>query len=440
MLFATTKTAAQSGFLIILIFLLAACSTVTVTQQATVAPQATVTSPPPPTLTSVPTITATPEPQQPPACTFPLAQTTTEESKPETYTFSEPKVVKKEKSFRIVEWLPDNQHVLVTSLISDSGDNAGKETIELFNPQTGESKVYTIRTYADGLPLWQPELNAVVYPTKDLISIDKNTQLPTFISQLWISYGDPNAVQMLADDLSQAPISANLDRSETLYFSEKKINKINKSLTALLSVPFDSSKWDYAKARRNKFPVSYQMTWQPNTSLVFLYSGVDFGGGYTFILDSNTGNVCELDFGGWAEEAQWSSDGRYLAFIRSKKYTSPTFSADLTVLDSLTGNLTVLNIIPQEMEGIHFAKDFVWAPDNHYLLVIGQIYISPNVQDKYGLYLVDFLSGQSTNVLSTYSYTLHSIAWSPDGTKVLIGCPRNNVDQLCLIPVQVSGQ
>src|SRR5215216_1142776 len=47
----------------------------------------------------IPTVAHAPEegntlaPKQPPACTFPLAEITTEESTPEEYTFSEPQVV-----------------------------------------------------------------------------------------------------------------------------------------------------------------------------------------------------------------------------------------------------------------------------------------------------------------------------------------------------------
>jgi hypothetical protein len=47
----------------------------------------------PPTAANAPEDGNAMKPKQPPACTFPLAETTTEESMPEEYTFSEPQVV-----------------------------------------------------------------------------------------------------------------------------------------------------------------------------------------------------------------------------------------------------------------------------------------------------------------------------------------------------------
>jgi hypothetical protein len=76
---------------------------------------------------ALPTIT----PQRPPQCTFPLAQTTTTESTPEEYTFSESQVVLTADGsiIEIVEWLPDNQRVLITQEIRDNT----QQTIELYN-------------------------------------------------------------------------------------------------------------------------------------------------------------------------------------------------------------------------------------------------------------------------------------------------------------------
>ncbi len=77
------------------------------------------------------------KPKQPPACTFPLAQTTMAESVPEKYVFSEPQVVitpeANDSIVEIVGWLPDSQRVL---LIQNFADTI-KQNIELFDTQTG---------------------------------------------------------------------------------------------------------------------------------------------------------------------------------------------------------------------------------------------------------------------------------------------------------------
>ncbi len=393
--------------------------------------------------------------QEPPPCTFPLAQINTAASTPANYTFSDPQIAltaPKGNIYHIIQWIPDNQQFLIAEDLFGSyvnrNDTVLPQSISLYNAVTGVSKVYATRPYNNEPPSWQPALNAVVYRASSYSSIDKVHGAYKFTDQLWASHGDPNAAQKLADNLSQFPFGVKPDGSEMIYRLDNKITGLDKSLKAIPSVSFDPTQWDYAKARRDSYPVSFQMAWQPGTSLIFLYSdGADQGGGYTFILNADTGQVCELNLGGWAEKVvHWSSDGRYLAFIRSVNYTFPTDSADLTVLDTVTGKLKVLSVIPQGTGGLHAAEDFAWAPDNRHLLATGEIYISPDIQAKVGLYLVDFVSGQSTNVTPTYqSYpnVPQSIAWSPDGSKVAVQCPAIGaigIDHICLIPVQKTGQ
>jgi hypothetical protein len=392
--------------------------------------------------------------KEPPACSFPLTQIKMAQSAPQNYTFSNPQVVltaPQGNLYSIVEWLPDNQRVLITERLFNNtlnGEN-DKQSIMLYSPETNKSNVYAVRRYLQDPPAWQEGANAVVYPNMNFLGFDQNTHALKFTRQVWVSYGEPNTVQMLADNLPQFPISVKPDGSETLYFSDKEISRRNTNMLAASSTPFDSTQWDYAKSRRNAPPVSYEMAWQPGTPLIFLYSdGGRGGGGYTFILNSDTGRVCELNFGGWAFRAHWSSDGRYLAIARAQENFPINFS-DLTVLDSMTGNLYTTGVVPQETKGKHYVDDFVWAPDNHHLLVIGKVspFQLPSQADikneLRGLYLVDFISGQSVRLLPANSFYADSfksnLAWSPDGSKLLIRCSAV-VDQICLISVQTTGQ
>lgn len=398
--------------------------------------------------------TAAPVGVPPPACTFPLAQITTVESTPENYTFSEPRIVltaPKGNLYSIVEWLPDNQLVLITERLFNNTLNSenDKQSIMLYSLETNKSNVYAVRHYLEDPPAWQEGANAVVYPNMNFLGFDQNTHALKFTRQVWVSDGEPNTAQMLADNLPQFPISTKPDGSETLYFSDKQISKLDDSLKELPSTPFDRTQWDYATNQRSNVPLSFVMTWQPGTSLVFLYSdGGRGGGGYTYILNSDTGQVCELKFGGWAFVAHWSSDGRYLAIARAQENFPINFS-DLTVLDSLTGNLYTTGVVPQETKGKHYVVDFVWAPDNHHLLAIGKVppFQLPSQADinneLRGLYLVDFISGQSVRLLPTDSFYADwfksNLAWSLDGSKLLIRCPAV-VDQICLIAVHKTSQ
>lgn len=411
---------------------------------------------------AIPTTVSAPEEgdalqlKQPPACTFPLAQTTTEESTPEEYTFSEPKIVLShpDNLYNIVEWLPDNQQVLITQDLYDiskserSNSDLLRQSIELYNPVTGELMVYAIRYFVEEPPSWQPALNAVVYPSMNYLGIDKNTRRLSFTRQVRVSYGDPDNTQMLADNLPQFPLTVKPGGSEMIYLSDKKISKRNSSLQDIPSVPFDLTQWDYAKTRRSELPLSYEMDWQPGTSLIFLHSngGMQLGGGYTFILNADTGQVCELNLGGWAVKAQWSSDGRYLAIIRAEISSSPINLTDLAILDAETGSLTTIELISQDVEGKHYVDDFVWAPDNRHLLAIGHVPSFQNTDQASiaGLYLVDFMSGQSINLLSEYKFyanmSQNNLAWSPDGSKLLIRCPTVEEDRVCFISVQRTAQ
>jgi len=377
---------------------------------------------------------------EPPPCTFPLAQITTTASAPANYAFSDPRVVLtalRGNYYSIVQWLPDNQQVLMAeakySAVEKMGSGPAKESIDLFNPRTVKLKVYALRNAHFDPPAWQASLNAVVYPAFNYLGRDPNTHQLKFTRQVWVSYGDPNTAQMLADNLPQFPVAVKPDGSGMVYLSDNQISRRDASMQALPSVSFDPTQWDYDKSSRNGIPDHYAMAWQPGTSLIFFYSdGVsDNSSGYTFILDSDTGRVCKLNLGGWALKAHWSSDGQYLGIVRATKYSLPIHSSDLTVLDTTTGKLYTLGIIPQDMEGDHFVSDLAWAPDNRHLIVVAN--------DR--LYLAEFASGQSVNVLPQYNWFFSSrLAWSPDGSKLVICCPANSTDRVCFIPVQKTGE
>jgi Tol biopolymer transport system component len=412
-----------------------------------------------PTVASAPEDGNAPKPKQPPACTFPLAQLTMQESTPEEYTFSEPQVVltaPQGNIYNLAEWLPDNQQVLMTEDLRNvdiGNDKAIQQSISLYNPETGEAKIIAFRDLTYAPPSWLPDLGAAVFPAITYTSIDRKNGTSEFTRQVLISYGDPDNVQILADNLSETSLTIKPDGSEMMYFLDKELAKLDKSLKKFATPSFDFSQWDYGKGRRDKNPVSYNMAWQPGTSLVFLYSfaGGTANGGYTFMLDTNTGQVCELDMGGWANQARWSSDGRYLAINRSTVYIGFYNSTDLVVLDTITGNLYTAGIVSKDVDGKHYVSDFTWAPDNRHLLVLEDV---PSTYDPYRietihheLYLVDFISGQSLQLFPEYkafaasgSAPWNDFAWSPDGSKLLIRCSANWVDRICFMTVQRTAQ
>ncbi|MEK6752904.1 MAG: hypothetical protein AABZ00_11645 [Chloroflexota bacterium] len=407
----------------------------------------------PPTITPAPTATST---LGPPACTFPLAGTIAEESKPEEYTFSEPQVVLTTpyNVYDIIEWLPDNQRVLLTHELPPDNIHFTQQAIELYNPSTGETQVYATRNRIDQImqidqtPLWQSRLNAVIYPSVRILVVDDNGKRK-LTYQAWVSYGDPDSAQMIADNLLQLPLAIKSDHSEIIYLLDRQLSRRNGLLEELPPISFDLDQWDYAKAQRQNTPLSYKMIWQPDTSQIFLYSRGDLGGGYTFILNANTGKVCDLNLDGWARKARWSPNGRYLTILRLRG-TTPVDSTDLAVLDAFTGNLYTIGVVPQEIVGKHYVDDFVWAPDNHHLLAVGSVFPfsygnqADSNSEHHELYLVDFISGQSKNILPEYRFNVSStndnLAWSSDGSKVLVRCSTQKEARVCFVSVQSIGQ
>jgi Tol biopolymer transport system component len=430
----------------------------------------------PPKTTITPKITATlpfptktprfvpslPTGKRPPQCTFPLAQTTMAESTPEKYTFSEPKIVlTAEATIGLVEWLPDNQWVLITQ---DFRGNT-LQNIELFNPRTGILQLYAKRNKIDQSPIWVNRLNAVLYQDIKVLKVNKNngTDRPSveFRRQLWISRGDPQNAQLIEDAfltgnfLSYFSVGIEPEGEQIIYYTHnnQRLSKRNGTFEIQQSIYLDISQWEY-RLMGSGMPIFYKMAWRPNSSQVFLYS-LGEAGGYTFLLDTDTGQICEINLGNtgsenaWADMARWSPDGKYLAVIRTWG-SRPVDSSDLAVLDTTTGKLYIVRIVPSTVEGLYFVNDVAWAPDSYHLAAIAQVLVQdPTLHTYYKishLYLVDFLSNQIIQISSPSNEQLGSglgstnLIWSSNGSQLLVKCPTTQVDRLCLLSVQRAAQ
>ena len=400
------------------------------------------------TRTARPTLTPSPTSAlQPPSCTFPLAGTTAADSTPEEYTFSEPQVVLTEDEFQpdILDWLPDNQNVLIMTLkLIDLGMNGYRQTIELFNPETKEAQIYaTRRGVFEAPPAWNPALRAIVYPDMNVLEGSTITDF-RFTRQVRISYGNPDDTQLLADNLPQYYVTVKPDGSQMAYLLDKQLFRLDTALKPLTPVSFDRKRWDYLH-QNDKTIVVYKMAWRPNSAQIFLYNHALDGLGYTFILDTDTDRLCNLNFGGWVRATLWSPNGRYLAIIRAQG-PFPIDSADVAVLDMTTGDFYTLRAVEPEIIRGHLVQDIAWAPDNRHLLFTVETAFSKSTATYGGLlYLGDFISGRVERILSSYQFNIDAgstnLAWSPGGSKLLMNCPTSEgTRQVCLISVQTAGQ
>lgn len=467
------KTNFSRSLYILLPLLLAACGplapTPTVTPSVTSAPSSTPTLPP--------TETPTPEPQQPPACTFLLEQMTMGESKPESYTFSEPRVVLAgpKGNFEIVEWLPDSQRALIVRTIYENHYEQ-YQSIELLDPSKTNVQVYAKRDrLSNTSPLWVAGLDALIYPERKVASysydengtiIEGSIILNPISHLLWLSNGNPDTAKKLKDVQFNSPDEpdewntiAKPDGSQVIYLEATGENsyQIHSRMVSQGSLENEQLiPFKLALFPNNERPINYDMVWRPNTTQILLSSSKYIpGGSYSFLFDTNTGKICSLDFGNtawgarqWALVARWSPNGRYLAVIRTTGSIPIDFS-DLAVLDTVTGNLYTMAFSPQDVEGRRYVWDIAWAPDNYHLAATGRVsafqHCDPNCMDDVNrLYLVDFISGNADLLFPSFQFTGgglgDSLAWSPDGTKILANCWAESTGRLCLVPVQRTPQ
>lgn len=435
----------------------------------------TITPGPSPTITFTPTLTPTfiPRGSKPPrACTFPLPQTTTTESVPMNYIFSQPQVVMEENrgepdsieamkaiSTSIISWLPDNQTVLIArSRLIDSGYNGDQRTIERYNPVTKETHVYAQHMNSDhSRVVWNPASNTVIYRTRKIIGeFNNNAQVARELvssdgnpENVQILDGDPlskNSLELLADHLRMSyDFAVKPDGSQIAYFIGGQFVKMDSSLKALPPIYFDFAQWDYLNTNRPHGPVyDYKMEWRPNSSLILLYAHANYDASYIYLLDTNTGQPCNLNFDGWIYKAHWSPNGRYLAAIRGHGiWTGPNATTDLAVLDTATGKLYTLKVDAEIKNSRQFITDIAWVPDNRHILIEENIYsYEDEAKDVSKLFLGDFMAGKVKQVLPSYPFQTRAgstdLAWSPDGSKLLVHCAikSKNIDRICLMSVQ----
>jgi len=452
--------------------LLSACGNIAVADPVTVTASPYNTPSPYPTLTAFATTTTpafAPQPsatpfitvQKLPVCTFPLEGTPTEETVPEDYIFSEPRVVLAgpKKGFEIIEWLPNSKQALIVERVIVNGYEQ-YQSIQLFNPRTVKVQVYAQRDRASNQPpLWMEGLQAVIYPERRIVSwsFDENgVYIPTSLVErqlLWLSNGETDHTQNLQDveyNPATAPheqisftliakpdgsriVSLEGDGAQLLRIYQREVIQGSLGTKQLIPLNVPSPDNPDEPGLLNRLT---RMAWQPSTSHVLFYNYVS-PTDPTFLLNVDTGQACGLELGGWVYLAHWSPNGRYLAVIKSRGAKIPfTLDYDLVVLDALTGKFYQVDakkLSPPDMMdiGVHKVISFAWAPDNRHIAAVGSVSFTgtspPPSTER--LFLADFLSGQIDPLFPSYefdgqcsSFWGTGLAWSPDGSKLLAAC------------------
>ncbi len=396
---------------------------------------------------SGPSATPTVAPIPIPRCTFAARPVPAEPGLPlEAYRFSEPQVVLTHTgAIGIASWLPNGQQLLITRDIPGTNRNS----IDVFNVRTTGLSTYAEREGYNGKPVWLSALRAVAYAT--LVE-----QHP----ELWISYGDPQQVERLVPDVWGLSLAVEPDGKHLWYFSRSEPDRpqqLNVETRAIQPAPLDLASLRYPKpglewAMRNGSP-SFTMVWRPDGSQMALYSQF-----WTFLLDTRTNQACELDLGEynpeamdippWAIEAQWSPNGRFLAFITTDSLKVPLRRTELTILDTETGERRTLSPGPDIEPGQHYVYDIVWATNSQQLIALAQ------TETRWGrpiqkLYLIDARTGDSQQVMPNIfgggTIEGRQLAWSSNGKALAVKCPTwleteptIAEDHICLISVTLQ--
>ncbi len=392
------------------------------------------TTPIPPGPPATPTVVPTPVPR----CTFVARPVPAEPGPPlEAYHFSEPKVVLTHKgAIGIAGWLPDGQQLLITRDIPGTDH----QSIDIFNVGTGELLTYAERVGNSGKPIWLPAVRAVAYAT----FVDQH-------SEMWFSYGDPQRVERVAPDVWGASLAMESDGRHLWYFSRSdpdRPKRMDVETRALQPTPFDLASLRYPKpglewAMHNRSP-NYAMVWHPDGSQMVLYSQF-----WTFLLDTSTNQVCELDLGEyiaermdippWALKAKWSPNGRYLAFITTDSLSLPLRRTELIILDMETGERQTLSPGPDIEPGRHYVTDITWAPDSRYLAVLAIIRRTETGSEKEGLFIVNAATREARQILSKYEFggglEGTQLVWNTSGSQLAVNCPTPEEGKLCIISV-----
>lgn len=352
---------------------------------------------------------------QPPVCKF--EGVVTEKPDPpsqlDQFVFSEPKVIfSREAPIEIIEWLSDNQRLLVHVR------NQTKQSIEVLDTTTGQTEVYADNLQSASLIHWVATENAVVYT-------DHKTQEFSGVDQysVWLSRGEGQPPQLLLEDANLLPTDA-------------AARQLPPEIAKVLNVydfPFDPEQWRY-----NKYPQDtyYLQSW---SEIKFASSvspdgskAVFYGVPWLYLVDLKTNQPCEVDLGQTYNSeqgplrvfnAQWSPDGKLLALQTTVGYRGESMRPNkLVILNTLTGELYRPEI------KLGYILDIRWFPDSRYLVVMGQSTEIEQPQLNQPIGIVDSLTQQSRLILPNHAFAQGSqagfqLALSPNGKDLTVNCP-----------------
>jgi len=341
-----------------------------------------------------------------------------------TFSFSEPKVIfQREAPIEIIEWLPDNRHLLIHVR------SVPRQSIEVLDTQTGDTRVYADDLENARNVHWLPNEQAVIYADRQTAKISGIDRYG-----IWLSRG-AGKIQYMLDDAAltdREKAAAVLPAEAAAWFG-------------VVQYPFNPEQWRYENyaypdilKKWDKFPFGVVENRQHTKAIVY-------GPPRLYLVDRKTNESCEIDFGRprYGFSPQWSPDGRYLAILTATNDPGTLMEHnDLVIVDTVKGE-----VFKSNWAWSH-TWDLAWFPDSRHLLMLG--YPSETVDNpaqKQRLRLLDVKTGNVKDVLSDYDFggasqTGFQLALSSNGKSLIISCPTVSatsalgvVDRMCFISI-----
>lgn len=168
----------------------------------------------------------------------------------------------------------------------------------------------------------------------------------------------------------------------------------------------------------------------PRGSMVAVAADNDGHDGQVGVLDLASGQTRWFDHG-YATDPQWSPDGRRLLLVVEMGFA---------VIDVTTGRMSSYTIDTSTYRCTDHCL-FTWQPDGRHVGLPVDDPTAPapaegalDVPARRGVQLFAADTGQATRLLPVRGNPISTAAWSPDGTRVLIG--ENRSDEYHLVDVR----
>lgn len=364
-----------------------------------------------------------------PPCAFSAADRPNPPAPPPlaAYHFGEPRVVlRHDSAIGIAGWLPDSERLLITRLVP----GRARETIDLFDPASGELRSVGERAALAAPPIWLPATQAVAFadgerwPPELRISTEKanGTTVLSTLASPWIA-ASPDGRYILGIAQSDAARPA-----QAILLDLTQPQALRRAI-ALPETPSSA----LAALGQQFGPEPYQAVWSPRGDQVAIFNDTGF-----YLLTVATNQLCTVDLGReeseagygqrWAHMARWSPNGQYLALLTTTGDFPLTF-IDLSILDLQTGK--ILNVNPEQS----YVQDVAWDPFSYVLALLVTVEHRDGTTWE-GLYLAETVTGKAYRMLPQSTFPAGdagwNLAWSSSGKVLAVVCLDG---PLCLIDV-----